>query len=226
MPAKLFNIESLDGGGKTTQVKIVEKYLEEKKIKYKHLHFPMYGHNSFSETISMFLRGEFGTRKEVDPYFVANIFAMDRFCFLPELNKLIEENDLIILDRYVFSNIAYQGAKVSGKERSRIKMWINDFEYNFLRLPYPDLTIFLDNDLSVINQRLIERANNETREYLNGKKDIHEADMEFQSNVRDLYLSMYNVYNNYEIIPCVINNVNLNPDEIFETYKEHLNKIL
>ena len=72
MRGKLIVLEGTDASGKSTQIDIIKKYLEDKKLSLTHFHFPMYGHNQFSDIIAKFLRGEYGAADEVDPLFVAN----------------------------------------------------------------------------------------------------------------------------------------------------------
>jgi dTMP kinase len=226
---KLIVLEGTDGAGKSTQTELVKKYLELNSLKYEYFHFPMYGHNEFSEVIAKFLRGEFGGVDDVDPYFVANIYAMDRFMFLPELNRAIEENDVVLLDRYVFSNLAYQGAKLEGAESQIIKNWIHSFEFGFLKLPYPDINIFFDVPMEIVKERLDGKRAGEDRDYLNGKQDIHEADLDFQSRVRDNYLGLVGA-TNYKIVQCAQKSgpswVVFNPDYLFENYKKDLDYVL
>lgn len=165
--AKLICLESLDGGGKTTQCKLIQKYFIDNDLKYEYLHFPIYGHNEFSNVIAAYLRGEYGNINEVDPIFVANIYAMDRFLYLPTLQKQLSENDVVLLDRYVFSNMAYQGAKYTTEAQAQImRDWINEFEFGFLELPYPDLNIFFDAPIELIKKRLEEKREGEDRKYL------------------------------------------------------------
>jgi len=219
---KLITLSSLDGGGKTTQCQLVKKYFEEHKLKYVYLHFPMYDHNIFGKIISAYLRGEYGDINEVNPIFVANIYAMDRFLYLPTLNKQLEENDVVLLDRYVFCNMAYQGAKHNTEIQSQImRDWINELEFGFLELPYPDLTVYFDVPIESIKERLSEHRKGDDRHYLNGKKDIHESNIDFQLKVRDNYLALKN-YQNYIIISCSIDT----PEQIFEKYKLYLSRAL
>jgi len=234
---KLITLESCDAGGKSTQIKQITKYFDDNNIIYVHEHFPKYGHNEFSEVIAKFLRGEFGGIDDVDPYFVANIYAMDRYLYKPELLQKLEDNDVVLLDRYVFSNLAFQGAKYDDPKYDEYKStdiqnWINDFEFDFLELPYPDLTIFLDVPIEVVEDRLKEREG-EDRDYLNGKKDIHEADLNFQSKVRNIYKSLEHA-KNYHIINCTKENGDLGfawpeiltPEELFETYKQLIKTVI
>lgn len=230
---KLIVLESCDGGGSTTQIQEVKKYLKLNLLKYKFFHFPMYGHNFFSEVIAKFLRGEFGNINDVDPYFVANIYGMDRFMFLPKLEKYLKENDVVLLDRYVFSNLAYQGAKFEKEKSQKIRNWIHQFEFNFLKLPYPDLSIFFDVPIDIIKQRLKEKRKGKDREYLKGKKDIHEEDLKFQNRVRDNYLGLIGAAN-YKIVQCTQRVENSKdpywfvfpPKSLFESYKPYLDYIL
>jgi len=230
---KLIVLEGTDGSGKSTQVELVKKYLQERSLKFQFFHFPMYGHNEFSEVIAKFLRGEFGGVDDVDPYFVANIYAMDRFMFLPDLQKAIDENDVVLLDRYVFSNLAYQGAKYEGEEREKIKNWIYEFEFKFLKLPYPDLSVFFDVPMDVVTKRLENKREGNDRDYLQGKQDIHEADLGFQSRVRDNYLSLVGSVN-YQIIGCATQLGDSKdhqwfvypPEELFKFYRKALDYVI
>jgi dTMP kinase len=230
--AKLITIEGPDGGGKSTQSKLIQEYLKEKGLSFQFFHFPMYGHNEFSELISRFLRGEFGSIDKVSPYFVANIYAMDRFMFLSDLNKALNQNQVVLLDRYVYSNIAYQGAKYPtlSEENRAICKWIYDFEFNFLKLPYPDLNIYFDVPMNIIKMRLEKNREGQDRDYLNGKQDIHEADLDFQSRVKDNYLNSMRDKSNCNIIQCAISTIDgykvWSPEELFKNYQNLLDQVL
>lgn len=230
--SKLIVLEGTDGAGKSTQIKLIQKYLQEKGLSYDYFHFPMYGHNQFSDIISRFLRGEFGSIEQVDPYFVANIYAMDRFLFLPELKKSLESKDVVILDRYVMSNVAYQAAKFPNvEERNKMINWIRDLEFLFLKLPYPDLNLFLDIPIEVTGKRLEEKREGNDRTYLNGKSDIHESDLEFQKRVRQIYLNVMGGGSNCKIVKSYVTDVDDNykilaPEILFESYKEYLDYVI
>jgi dTMP kinase len=233
---KLIVLEGIDGSGKSTQTDKAKEYFEQHNLKYAYFHFPMYEHNQFSDVIARFLRGEFGKANEVDPLFVANIYAMDRFRFLPELEKALEENDVVLLDRYVFSNIAYQCAKFDNEEDiSRMKEWIFEFEFQFLNLPYPDLNIFFDVPNIVAEERLKVKREGDDRNYLQGKTDIHEEDLELQKKVRNNYLRFMSGAINCLVVKCAIELKNeddslsymvLKPEELFDSYKKYFDYIL
>lgn len=224
--AKIIVLEGNDGAGKTTQIDLIKSYFNEKKIKYDFLHFPMYGNNEFSEVIAKFLRGEFGSAEKINPYFAANIYAMDRFLYLDTLNKKLEENDVVLLDRYVFSNVAYQSAKMkNSKEAAKIAQWIIDLEFDFLNLPYPDLNMYLDVPIDVIKERLQNKRSGNDRDYLEGKDDIHEIDLDLQTRVRDTYLTLEDVPN-CSIIKTEKNGILLKPEELFNSYKSSIKELI
>lgn len=231
MSAKLIVLEGLDGAGKSTQIEILKKYFEEKQLTYVYIHFPNYGHNEASEVIASYLKGDYGNINDVNPIFIANMYAMDRFLYLPELQKHLESVDIVLLDRYVFSNMAYQGGKYDTEAQTQIiQDWIEEFEFGFLELPYPDLNIFLDVPTSYIEKRLKEKRDGEDRRYLDGKSDIHEMDIKFQEKVRNSYFKLKN-YDNFFIVNC-IKSTNFFPDtmstpeEIFNEYKKYIDNVL
>jgi dTMP kinase len=225
--SKLLTLNALDGSGKSTQLELIKNYLKSKGTKFDFYHFPTYGDNEFSNIISQYLRGEFGDVNNVDPYFVANIYAMDRYLFKPKLEKMLQENDIVILDRYVHCNMAFQGAKfnVYSDENMKIQRWIYDFEFNFLKLPYPDTCIFLDVPLDILKQRLESKREGSDREYLKGKEDIHEKDFGLQKRVYYNYKNMDS--DDYIKIDCTNKDGKLlTPDEVFNKYKIHIDNLL
>jgi len=224
--SKLIVLEGIDSSGKSTQVQLVKKYFDNRKLSFSFFHFPMYNHNEFSDIIARFLRGEFGSIDKVSPYFVANIYAMDRYMFLPQLQMALDTVDVVLLDRYVFSNLAYQGAKYpNGSEESdKVKKWIMDFEFEFLKLPYPDLNIFFDVPTAITEERLNSQRGDD-KEYLQGRqKDIHEEDMVFQERVRQNYLEVMGYSPNCKIIPCTISvgdpvkHLVIRPEDLFKVH--------
>ena len=185
----LIVIEGLDGSGKSTQVKRLRKYLESSGRPLKYIHFPRYDAPVYGDLIGKFLRGGFGSIEAVHPQLVALLYAEDRRAAVPEMLNAIEGDGILLLDRYVYSNIAYQCAKMDDEaEREELRKWIRDTEYGNFGLPVPDLNIFLDVPIGFVEQKLESSRAGDDRDYLAGGSDIHEADIEFQKRVRDVYL--------------------------------------
>ena len=181
-------LEGLDGAGKSTQVKKLRNYLETRLGSLEYIHFPRYDAPVYGELISRFLRGDFGSNESVHPQLVALLFAEDRHGAAPGMKKTLQEGGHVLLDRYVYSNIAYQCAKIEDKTESEaLRDWIFNTDYGEFNLPVPDLNIFLDVPISFVESKLKSSRNGQDREYLDGGQDIHEADIQFQIKVRDLY---------------------------------------
>ena len=181
-------LEGLDGAGKSTQVKKLRNYLESLFGEIEYIHFPRYDAPVYGGLISRFLRGDFGNNETVHPQLVALLFAEDRHGAAPDMKTVLEQGGCILLDRYVYSNIAYQCAKIQDKEEAEsLRDWIFNTEYGNFELPKPDLNIFLDVPIGFVESKLKSQRAGEDRDYLEGGRDIHEADIEFQKKVREIY---------------------------------------
>lgn len=199
----LIVIEGLDGAGKSTQIKLLQEYLDISAVKYRYLHFPRTGTPYFGELISKFLRGEFGALDEVNPWLVAMLFAGDRRDAASEIKSWLDEGIYVLLDRYVYSNIAYQCAKLNNREEiAALKEWIFNLEFSHFLIPRPSLNIFLDVPRSFTKRNLQSGRSGEDRIYLRGRNDIHESSLTFQSRVRDVYLETAESDNKLQIVDC------------------------
>jgi dTMP kinase len=196
-------IEGLDGAGKSTQLKLLAEYFNQKGIQCQSMHFPRTDSPFFGELVARFLRGELGKLEQVDPYVVALLYAGDRRDAAPIINGWLNIGNTVLLDRYVYSNIAFQCAKVAGqKEQERLREWIYDLEYRYFGIPKPDLSIFLDVPFNFTVSRLTKNREGDDREYLKGAVDIHEENLSFQEKVRQVYLNQVNYDQDFVVIPC------------------------
>lgn len=214
-------LEGLDGAGKSTQVKKLRNYLESLFGSIEYIHFPRYDAPVYGDLISRFLRGDFGGNEAVHPQLVALLFAEDRHGAAPEMKKILSEGGTVLLDRYVYSNIAYQCAKVRNEaEAENLRNWIFNTEYGNFELPKPDLNIFLDVPIAFVEQKLKNSRGGEDREYLEGAQDIHEADIEFQKRVRSIYRRQCEIDPDFIRIDCSDEyGMMMSPGEIFAKVK-------
>lgn len=181
-------LEGLDGAGKSTQVRKLKAYLEGLCSNLEYIHFPRYDSPVYGDLISRFLRGDFGSNESVHPQLVALLFAEDRHYAASGIKRTLSEGGTVLLDRYVYSNIAYQCAKLDDpEERENLREWILNTEYGTFDLPRPDLNIFLDVPIEFVENSLEHSRMGSDRDYLNGAKDIHESSIEFQKRVRSIY---------------------------------------
>jgi dTMP kinase len=211
-------IEGLDGSGKSTQVKLFREYLDIRGITYKYIHFPRTETGIFGGLISRFLRGELGKIEDVDPYLVSLIYAADREDARTGMIEWLDKGHLLLADRYVMSNVAFQCAKLdTAKQKQDLKEWIFNLEYVHYGIPRPDLNIFLDVPFEFTSEKLGKERSGNGRDYLNGKPDIHEANLEFQKKVRDVYLDQAISEESLSLIACYDENHKMRgPDDIFK----------
>ncbi|MEG1371277.1 MAG: dTMP kinase [Mucinivorans sp.] len=194
-------IEGLDGAGKSTQVALVQQWLTANGYEWEYLHFPRFTAPYYGEMIARFLRGELGSVSDVDPYLVAMLYAGDRCDAVKMIEGWLAQQKVVIVDRYVLSNVAYQCAKIENKDdRDRLKKWILGLEYDYNKIPKPDLELFLDVPFRFTASKLTEQRVGDDRSYLNGKSDIHEASLALQEAVRERYTE--HRADGYHIIEC------------------------
>ncbi len=224
----LFVIEGLDGAGKSTQVRKLRSYLEETLGKLDYIHFPRYDAPVYGALISTFLRGGFGALDAVHPQLVALLYAEDRHGAAPAMQEVLRSGGHLLLDRYVYSNIAYQCAKLDdATEREALRDWIFRTEYGQFNLPLPDLNLFLDVPLGFVEQRLSEQRQGHDRDYLAGNSDIHEADIDFQRKVRQVYLRQCELDPTFLRIDCAGPDGNMLPPEpVFEKIRQAVDRVL
>jgi len=200
---KLFVIEGVDGSGKSTQLKLLKDVFAGKGYKCGYLHFPRTDAPFFGELIARFLRGEFGSLKEVDPYLVAMLYAGDRKDASALIRNWLDNKRIVLLDRYTYSNIAYQCAKLNDhKSQEKLMKWILSLEFEHFAIPRPDLNIFLDVPFSFTQMKLSSSRYGNDRDYLNGNRDIHEESLDFQKKVRDVYLRVARMDDRLVIVNC------------------------
>jgi dTMP kinase len=200
---QFFAIEGIDGSGKSTQIKLITGYMQQLGLPFRYLHFPRMDKPFYGELIARFLRGDFGDAGNVDPYLVAMLYAGDRMDASTTIRKWLEEGTIVLIDRYVCSNIAFQCAKVDDiREKEKLREWIINLEYGHNHIPKPDINILLDVPHTFAQGNLASERKGAGREYLKGLEDIHEKDFGFQRKVRDMYLGDAEKSDDVRVVNC------------------------
>jgi dTMP kinase len=196
---KLIVIEGIDGSGKATQVKLLVDRLHKEGVKVMSTDFPRYGEKS-AYFVEKYLRGEFGSAKDVGPYIASVFYALDRYDAAEKIREGLKKGMTIISNRYTSANLGHQGGKIRDKKtRDRYIDWLLHFEYEILGIPKPDLTIFLDVEPKAA-MKLIKLKGK--RKYTRGKKDIHEIDLTHLKQAREAYLYAAKKYG-WKVIDCM-----------------------
>ena len=101
--------------------------------------FPRYVQAThFGRKVADFLNGRFGQLSEVNPFLAALLYAGDRFESKAWLTEAIRTHEVVILDRYVPSNMAHQASKLEGAERAELIAWVEQVEFGIYQLPRPE----------------------------------------------------------------------------------------
>lgn len=198
MAGRLIAIEGIDGAGKGTQAQRLCERFRGIGLRAKILSFPRYDKTQFGEFIGEYLNGEFGPLAAIDPLFAALLFAGDRLETKPELLDALNQFDALICDRYVASNIAHQGARVSPERRARLIDRIEAIEFRVHGLPRPDLTIYLDITVPTAKALIARKA---ARGYTDQAADMHEADTAYLESVRSAYRELAHATPTWATIP-------------------------
>ena len=204
---KFIVMEGLDAAGKSTQIRLLKNYLEKQDIDYKYVHFPQT--DSFpdspiyGEMVANFLKGEYGDINQVNPYLVALLYAGDRNNAKSKIGDWLEKGYFLLVDRYVYSNMAFQGAKFRlPEEKRKLNQWIQHLEYEYHKIPKPTLSIFLHMQFDFVSKKLKDARKGADRKYLEGKEDIHESSLELQANVEKEYLKLVEENDDFHLIDC------------------------
>lgn len=221
-------LEGLDGAGKSTQITKLRDMFRTKGVESEYLHFPRFDAPVYGELIARFLRGDLGSVESVNPYLVALLYAGDRADAASTIRKWLSDGKVVIVDRYVYSNIGYQCAKIAdGAERNTLREWILHTEFEEFGIPKPDLSLFLDVPFAFTERKLTEVREGEDREYLQGGKDIHEASLDLQRRVREVYLESASLNEDLKVVNCSTEEGGMaSPETIFERIMERVAPLL
>ena len=206
---KIIVIEGIEGSGKETQSKLLVESLNKMGIKSIEFSFPMYdtptgrifkdcllsNNNYFNEGID-----------SLDPELVCLYTAADRKYNIKKIEEYLEDDYIVVINRYTSSNMANQGSKYNDSEdRFYMYQWIDKLEYWLLKLPKPDYTILLNMPYKYNNQLSFDLTKEDSK----------------QERVLEAYLELAGLYN-WDIINCIDEDKEKTIDEIHEEIMELL----
>lgn len=158
--------EGIDGAGKSTQIQLLKEWLEENGLDVELLVEPT--DSKVGKLIRELLTYDNATTADMQKT-LGLLFAADRMLIMDKLN---DENKVIISDRSFISSLAYQEPKE----------WISEINKYAKK---PDLVLLLDLDVSTSVKRCEGEDSFENEEFLN--------------KVKENYLDIIKEFN-YEII--------------------------
>ena len=130
---------------------------------------------------------------KVDPKIACLYYAADRKYNFDIINDYLKKGYYVVIDRYVTSNMAHQGAKIEDPdERFELYKWIDKLEYWLLELPKADETVFLHVPYKYSKELM------KNREVI----DANEKDEDYQKRSIKTYLELASLYN-WKLIECI-----------------------
>ena len=218
---KFFVFEGIDGCGKSTQTKLLEKYFKQKGYTVEKIDFPQHGEKS-SGMVDEYLTGKYGEAKDVGPYIASIFYSCDRYNASFKIRKWLEEGKIVISDRYLVSNIGHQGGKIKDlKNWRKYVKWLYELEYGLFKIPKPDYTFILKTSpefsLKLANNITDGQKQARRESYLGNskKQDIHEKDKSHLTDALNSYLRMAKEFpKDFKVIECLKNNELLPPEII------------
>lgn len=222
---KLIVIEGTDCSGKETQTKLLISKLRAKNIMADNFSFPNYNSPTGKIIGGPYLGKEYICDSyfeegptHVDPKVASLYYAADRKYNIDKITFLLENGANIILDRYIYSNMAHQGGKIEdAKARKEMYDWLDTLEFNLLKLPKPDVAIFLH---MPTKQSQILKASR-----INEKPDGHEKDINHLKDAERAYIELAQKYH-IKTIECTNENGIRTIEDISEELYDYVIKEL
>ncbi len=197
-------IEGGDGSGKGTQSKLLAEAARQRGLKVYEVSFPRYGQAS-AYYVEQYLNGKYGASGSDVPADLASLpFAIDRFAAKTNIEAHLKQpNSLVIADRYVASNLAHQGSKITDKtERQQFYRRMMQTEYEVLGIPRPDRQLVLLVPAKISQSNVDKKA---ARDYTDKKRDIHEADINHLELAKRGYEELCSLYpDQFTAIDCML----------------------
>ena len=194
--------EGGDGCGKTTQINLLDEYLQSKG--YKTLLTREPGSKGLGVKVREILLNYDG---EVSSNCESFLFLADRAQHIDTLIKpAIERGEIVLCDRHIDSTVAYQGY-ARGGDIEKINQ-LNEIATQGFK---PDVTFVFDVDSEIAQERVGKN-----------KDRMEKEGIEFHKKIRFGYLELAKKYpNRIKVI-----NSNLPIDEVFEQVKKIIDEIL
>lgn len=212
--AHLISIEGTDCSGKGTQSQILADKINDLNGKAIVVSFPDYD-SPTGKIIGGCYLGKEHIGKPLFPEGASNVdakvaslfFTADRLYNVKKITDRLNDGCNVVLNRYVESNMGHQASKLQlASERKEFCDLFEKIEYDLLKLPRPEFTIFLYMPFEESCKLKSQRSE---------KADQHEQNAEYLKNSERAYLELAKRYN-YCKIDCVENGRILSREEVGE----------
>ena len=198
---KFIVFEGLDGSGKSTQIQMLSKRLQDLALKVYTTAEPTEG------PIGTLIRQMLSGKLQTDQRALACLFAADRTDHLVNksygIKNKVDSGELVLCDRYYFSSYAYHaGAYHAGTYHAgdMDMEWLITLNLPNAEIMRPDLTIFID----VSPEKCFDRIKV-------GRRDIEIFEhLDILKQVRENYFKAFDILKNKEKVIIIDGNDDVN----------------
>jgi len=220
---KLIVIEGVDGSGKTTQTQLLVARLRMIGKQVQTIKYPRHNTPFFGKMVDEYLTGKFGPADKLGPHLASLLFACDRFETKSQLLSWLSVGNWIVPDRYMTSNLGHQLGKISKiTEKEEFINWAEEMEYRVFGIPRPDLVIYLDLPIKIIENLINKRAKETKAIALDG----HESNLEHLKKAQDAYRFCLKKFPYWTEINCMEHDELLPAEEIHKKIWEKIRNTL
>lgn len=132
---KFITIYGVNNIGKTTHVRLLKERLESDGYKVASLKYPIYTAEPTGPRISSILREN--AEPDISQEHFQLLYCLNRFDTQAQLQKLIQEYDVVLAEDYTFTSVAWGSAQGADKE------WLLNINKPLLD---PDFTMMMDGE--------------------------------------------------------------------------------
>ncbi len=200
---KFIVLDGNDGSGKATQSRLLAESFKEEGIVSVMMDFPGYERNFFGAFLGECLAGRHGDFLHMDSKIVSALYALDRVESSENIQSAIAEGKMVIADRFSSSNQIHQGGKITDEEeRIAFLEWLDTMEHDVLKIPRPDLIIYLRVPVEISLKLLLEKRAVKNQHLGIGVKDTVEEDRNYLERSHETANWLAARQPNWRVIEC------------------------
>ena len=219
---KLIVIDGGDGAGKQTQSDILVRRLIQEGHQAGTLDFPRYKSSMAGALLRECLDGKRGDFLHIDPRVASVLYAADRFQEKKTIETWLDEGRVVILDRYVSSNMMHQGSKIeSDVELEEYVKWLEELEFGVFGIPKPDLSIYFHVDPEE-RIKMLQQASDDKENIM----DLAETNLQHQKDADETAQKIIAMTSGWVTVECMRDGEMRERedihDEVYKIVKERL----
>ena len=196
-------LDGNDGSGKATQSRLLADRLAASGTASVTMDFPGYDRNFFGAFLGECLAGKHGDFLHADSRIASIPYALDRLESSELIRNALAEGKIVIADRFASSNQIHQGGKIADEnERVVFLEWLDVMEHSILRIPRPDLIVYLRVPVEISLELLLQKRAAKNQVLGAGVKDTVEEDRNYLERSHETADWLASQQPNWRVVDC------------------------